>query len=277
MPRSTPTTLSFPPFAGTVRKLVVANVAVFFAFLLINLFSPTIGLTLLNHLWLKPASVAVGQIWELVTYSFLHLDILSILFTMLTLWFCGSLLEGAYGRRWFTELYFSSVIGGAVLASAISFTGILHLSPDVPVTGAWGGLFGVLIAIAMRMGDVEFMLFPLPFQIRAKYMVAIDLLIALAIVLRANGAMGAAVELAGALAGFLYVQYAPRRGLALGFSEQYFGLRNAYYKAKRRRAAKKFEVYMGKQGRQVKFDEEGRYIDPDDPRRRDPNDKRWMN
>ncbi|HEX3572510.1 MAG TPA: rhomboid family intramembrane serine protease [Acidobacteriaceae bacterium] len=277
MPRSTPTTISFPPFAGTVRKLVLANVAVFFAFLLINLFSPAIGLTLLNHLWLKPASVAVGQIWELVTYSFLHLDILSILFTMLTLWFCGSLLEGAYGRRWFTELYFTSVIGGAVLASAISFTGILHLSPDVPVTGAWGGLFGVLIAIAMRMGDIEFMLFPLPFQIRAKYMVAIDLLIALAIVLRANGAMGAAVELAGALAGFLYVQFAPRRGLALGFSEQYFGLRNAYYKAKRRRAAKKFEVYMGKQGRQVKFDEEGRYIDPDDPRRRDPNDKRWMN
>lgn len=272
-----PTTLSFPPFAGAVRKLVVANVAVFFAFLLINLFSPAVGLTLLHHLWLKPSSVAVGQVWELATYSFLHLGLLSILFTMLTLWFCGSLLEGAYGRRWFTELYFTSVIGGAVLASAISFTGILHLSPDLPVTGAWGGLFGVLIAIAVRMGDVEFMLFPLPFQIRAKYIVAIDMLIALALVLSNDGAMGALVELTGALAGYLFLKFAPRRGLAFGFSEQYFGLRNAYYKAKRRRAAKKFEVYMGKQGRQVKFDDEGRYIDPDDPRRRDPNDKRWMN
>jgi len=196
---------------------------------------------------------------------------------MMTLWFCGSLIEGAYGQRWFRELYFTSVIGGALLASAISFTGILHLTPDAHVTGAWGGLFGVLVAIAMRMGDMEFMLFPLPFQIRAKYMVAIDLLIALAIVLRADGAMGAAVELCGAVAGFLYVRFAPRRGLVYGLTEQAFGVRNAYYRAKRRRAAKKFEVYMGKQGRQVRFDEEGRYIDPDDPQRRDPNDKRWMN
>jgi hypothetical protein len=58
-------------------------------------------------------------------------------------------------------------------------------------------------------------------------------------------------------------------------SEGYFGLRNAYYRAKRRRAARKFEVYMGKQGRQVHFDKEGRYVDPD--ARKDPNDKRWMN
>ena len=277
MPRSTSTTLSFPPFAGTVRKLVLANVAVFFAFLIINRASPAFGTRLLNLLWLRPASVATGFIWQLVTYCFVHIGMLSILFTMLTLWFCGSLLEGAYGSRWLTELYFTSAIGGAVLTAVLSFTGILHLSPDSAVTGAWGGLFGVLIAIAVRMGDVEFMMFPLPFTIRAKYMVAIDILIALAIVLGNQGAMGALLQLSGALSGYLFLRFAPRRGLAFGFSEQYFGLRNAYYKAKRRRAAKKFEVYMGKQGRQVKFDDEGRYIDPDSPHGRDPNDKRWMN
>src|SRR2546423_421135 len=161
MPRSSASSLSFPPFQGAVRKLVFANVAVYFAFLLLDLFSRSAASTLRWLLWLRPASVASGAVWQLVTYSFLHLDLLSILFTMLTLWFCGSLIEGAYGRRW--------------------------------------------------------------------------------------------------------------------FAEQYFGLRNAYYKAKRRRAAKKFEVYMGKQGRHVKFDDEGRYIEPDDPRKRDPNDKRWMN
>jgi len=276
MPRATASPLSFPPFAGVVRKLVLANVAVFFAFLLINVVSPRFGSTLVGWLWLRPASVATGMIWQLVTYSFLHLGLLSILFTMLTLWFCGSLLEGAYGTRWLTELYFASVVGAAVLTFAISFTGILHLSPEASVTGAWGGLFGVLIAIAVRMGDVEFMMFPLPFTIRAKYMVAIDILIALAIVLSNQGAMGALLQLSGALSGYLFLRFAPRRGLAFGFSERLFGLRNAYYKAKRRRAAKKFEVYMGKQGRQVKFDDEGRYIDPDNPRR-DPNDKRWMN
>jgi hypothetical protein len=63
--------------------------------------------------------------------------------------------------------------------------------------------------------------------------------------------------------------------VAFGFGEQYFGMRNAYYRAKRRRAARKFEVYMGKQGRTVHFDKEGRYVDPDE--KKDPNDKRWMN
>jgi hypothetical protein len=119
------------------------------------------------------------------------------------------------------------------------------------------------------------MLFPLPINIRAKYLVAIDILIALAVVFMDQGAFAALLELSGAFAGFLFLQYAPRRGLAFGFSERYFGLRNAYYRYKRRRAARKFQVYMGKQGRKVHFDSEGRYIDPDSTK--DPNDKRWMN
>jgi hypothetical protein len=128
----------------------------------------------------------------------------------------------------------------------------------------------------VRMGETEFMLFPLPFTIRAKYMVGIDILIAVAIVLRDQGAFGALLQLSGAVAGYFFVRYAPRRGLAFGVTEQYFGIRNAWYRAKRRRAARKFEVYMGKQGRQVRFDDEGRYINPDEERK-NPNDKRWMN
>lgn len=275
MPRSS-MPISFPPFAGTVRKLVFANVAIFFVVLLLQLFVPDFTRTLLDHLVLTPGLVARGQIWQLFTYCFLHFGILDILFTMITLWFCGSLLEGAYGSRWLRELYFSSAIGGAILASIVSFTKILHMSPDSSGSGAWAGLFGVLIAIAVRMGETEFMLFPLPFTMRAKYMVAIDLLIAIAIVLRDQGAFGALLQLAGAFSGYLFVRYAPPRGLAFGITEQYYGMRNAYYRAKRKRAARKFEVYMGKQGRQVRFDDEGRYIAPDEERK-DPNDKRWMN
>jgi DNA-binding transcriptional regulator/RsmH inhibitor MraZ len=44
----------------------------------------------------------------------------------------------------------------------------------------------------------------------------------------------------------------------------------------RRRAARKFEVYMRKQNREVHFDKDGRYVDPDELRK-NPNDKRWMN
>jgi hypothetical protein len=41
-------------------------------------------------------------------------------------------------------------------------------------------------------------------------------------------------------------------------------LRNSYYRWKRRRAARKFEVYMRKHDRKVTFDEHGNYIPPEE-------------
>jgi membrane associated rhomboid family serine protease len=281
MPRSTPMTMTLPPFEGTVRRLVLANVAIFFAFALLSWLAPGLADTLQNHLLLHPVAVAHGEIWQLATYSFLNLGVVGILFGMITLWFCGPMLEGAYGSRWLAELYLTSAIGGGLVASAVSFTHILRLSPEAWAGGIGAPIFGVLIAIAMRFGDQEFLLW-FVVRVRAKYFVAILLLLSLAALLKNADEFGALLELCGALCGYLYVRFAPRRGFAFGASEQFFGLRNAYYRSKRRRAARKFEVYMGKQGRQVHFDKEGRYLDPDNLRndpdaRKDPTDKRWMN
>jgi len=275
MPRSGPISLSLPAFTGVTRKLILANVAVFFALGLLHWLAPRIEGVLLGHLLLEPLAVVHGEIWQLVTYSFVEQGILGILFGMLTLWFTGSLLEPSFGGRWLGELYFSSVIGGAIVASAISFTHILGLRPDVVALGAWSGIFGLLVAIAIIFGDQEFLLWFLV-RIKAKYMVAIYILIAIAILLKQADSFGALLQLSGALCGFLYVKFAPRRGLVFGFSERYFGLRNGYYRWKRRRAARKFEVYMRKQNREVHFDKDGRYVDPDELKK-DPNDKRWMN
>ena len=267
--------MTFPPFAGVVRQIILANVAAFFALLLLHWVSPGVSEFLLAHLLLEPLAVVRGELWQLVTYSFLNAGILDILFGMLTLWFTGSLLESVYGPRWLAELYFSSVIGGALLASAVSFTHVFALNPVAVATGAWAGIFGLLVAIAMKFGDQEFLLWFL-LRIKAKYMVAIYILIAVAILLKGGNAFGALLQLSGALCGFLYVRFAPSKGLAYGASERYFGLRNAWFRYKRRRAARKFEVYMGKQGRTVRFDNDGRYIDPDAPKK-NPKDRSWMN
>jgi membrane associated rhomboid family serine protease len=275
MPRSGPISLSLPAFAGVTRKLILANVAAFFAIGLLHWVAPHIAIVLLGHLILEPLAVAHGEIWQLVTYSFVEQSILGVLFGMLTLWFTGSLLEPSFGSRWLAELYFSSVIGGAIIASAISFTHILGLRPDVGEAGCWSGIFGLLVAIAMIFGDQEFLLWFLV-RIKAKYMVAIYILIAVAVLLKQANSFGALLQLSGALCGFLYVKYAPRRGFAFSLTESYYGIRNNYYRWKRRRAARKFEVYMRKQNREVHFDKDGRYVDPDELRK-DPNDKRWMN
>jgi len=132
-----------------------------------------------------------------------------------------------------------------------------------------GGIFGLLVAIGTLYGNMEFLLF-FTIGIKAKYLVPIYGLISIAM-LFGQQKMYAFAQLGGALAGFLYVRLAPRRGTQLvGLSEKWYGLRNRYYRWKRRRAARKFEVYMRSQGRTVHMDGQGKRLDDD------ANDKkRW--
>lgn len=254
--------LSFPTFGGVTKKLVLANLAIY-ALVLISQWSIPLHL-FLDSLALTPLLVVHGQVWQLVTYAFLQTGILQILFNMLSLWFIGAYLEGVKGSKWLTEIYFLSVIGGGLIATGLSFTGILHLSPLQGVAGASSGIFGLLAAFAVLFGDQQFMMFPLPIGIKAKYLVIVYILIAIASLFSGVSPLTYVAYLGGAFLGYLYSKGAPRRGFAGAASEQYFASRNNYYRWKRRQAAKKFEVYMSKQGRDVKFDKEGKYIDPDD-------------
>ena len=274
MPRIGSSMLAFPGFTGTTKRLVLANLVVFFLVLIggrVPVLAQFLGL-----LPLVPASVVFhGYVWQLVTYAFVHGGLLEILFNMLSLWFIGSYLESEKGSRWLLEIFFLSVVGGAVIGTALSFTGVLRLSPVEVTSGASSGIFGMLAAFAVFFGDQQFMLFPFPIGIKAKYLVIVYLLIAVASLMGGASPLTYAVYLSGALIGYLYAKMAPRRGFGFSASEQFFGWRNNYYKWKRRRAARKFEVYMKKHDRTVRFDGDGRYIEPDE--KRDPNDRKWMN
>ncbi len=273
MPRSTPTTLALPPFTGATRRLILILLGIFFVDAILSHIIPDSTYILLHlHLSLIPDWVVRGQIWQLLTYAFLPLGLMGTLFALLTLWFVGAMLEDLRSARWLYELFLTSAVGGAIIASALSFTHLLGLSGDSVNFGSWPAIYGLLVAVAVLMGDTEF-LFLFIIRIKAKYLVAIYILIDIGTLLKSRSAFEALIELSGALAGFLYIRFAPRRGLAFGATERWYALRNDYYRARRRRAARKFEVYMSKQGRQVHFDKDGKYIDPD----KDPNDKKWMN
>ena len=272
MPRSGPTTLSLPPFAGATRKLILWNIGAFFGIAIFGRLALGGG-DWLAHLLLNPLMLFHGQVWQLLTYSFMPLGLVSELFALLTLWFIGSMLEGERGSRWLYELYFTSVIGGGLLACAIVMTGLFGMNAErVAAVGPQAGIYGLLIAVAIFFGETEFLLF-FAIRIKAKYLVAIYTLFQLATLFTDKNAFTALVLLCGALCGYVVCRFAPRRGLAHGVTERYFSMRNEYYRSKRRRAAKKFEVYMKGQNREVHFDSTGRYIDPD----KDPTDKRWMN
>lgn len=274
-PRTGFSGLSFPSFSGVTSQLVLANVVVFFLLLVMQFAAPRMAFVVISYFSLTPALLLHGWVWQLATYSFLNAGVLHVAFNMLTLWFIGSFLESSKGSRWLLEIYFLCAIGGALVGSLLCFTHIFRSSPLATTSGSDAALFGLLAAFAVLFGDLEMYMFPLPLAIKAKYLVIVYMLIEIALLFSGGPPLAYFVILSGAVMGFFFARRAPRRGMSSAVSEGIFGLRNGYYRWKRRQAARKFEVYMRKQNRDVRFDSEGRYIDPDE--KRDPNDRRWMN
>ena len=274
-----PTMLALPPFRGFTRKLILAALAAFFGVLVLGLVSPQAALTTLGWTDLQPR-LLFPQVWRLVTYSFAPSDLLSTLFSLLSIWFFGSALEDERGSNWLAEFFFSSTIGGGLLASLLVLAVGRHVAGFDPEFGIaafsmWPAVMAVMVAYAVFFAEQEILLM-FVLRVKAKYVAAIYLLFYLALALRSGDRFGALTVLCVAAAGYMYLRLAPRQGLRFAGSETWFGWRNAYYRAKRRRAAKKFTVYMRKQGKDTNIDPSGRYVDPGgEPR--DPNDKRWMN
>lgn len=260
-------TLSLPPFYGAVKTLVIINTAVFFVQLLLGIGAPRL-LAYFRYFELIPRDVMHGLVYQVVTYGFLHSGFLHIIFNMLALWMFGAQVESGWGKRQFYEFYFYCLIGAALVTIAISYTGVLGVSPDIPTVGASGAIFGIIVAFGMIYGEQEVMMILPPVSLKAKYMAIILVLIELALALGAastpGGGVAYAAHLGGALFGWIYVKFFPRQGLRFMTSEQYYGVRNSYYKWKRRRAAKKFEVYMRKHDKSEFFDQYGNYKAPDD-------------
>jgi len=277
--------LSLPPFTRAVKWLVITNAAVYLLLELLKAVLPNLGGELTLVLALIPAAVMHGWIFQLVTYSFVHAGVLHILFNMLGLWMFGAQLESDWGYKRFLEFYFFCVIGAALTTIAVSYTGVGGVVPLTPTVGASGGVLGILMAFGMLYGNQEIMLFPIPISIRAKYFVAGVAFITVVEAISASGAghgsnVAYIAHLGGLLFGFIYVKFVPKRGLAFGTTERYFGVRNSYYRWKRRRAARKFEVFMRKQNRTVSgtFDENGNYIPPDDLDKKNGGSKSgWVN
>jgi membrane associated rhomboid family serine protease len=270
MPRFGATPFAFPDFRGATRRLVLANLLAYFLLALAQMAVPATAYTLMGAFAFTPGAFLHGWFWQPLTYSLVHPGLYGTLFELLSLWFLAGFLEAGHSSSWIIGLFSVSVLGTAVAAAAIYVcSGALGFSvAEIQLSGCVGGIFGLLVAIGLLYGDTQFLLF-FVIGIKARYLVAIYALITVAM-LFGQQRMYAFAQLGGALAGLLWVRMAPRRGITFLFSEHWYALRNRYYRWKRRRAARKFEVYMRSQGRTVRFDGNGRPMDEDHD-----DKKRW--
>ena len=273
-----PVMVTLPPFRGVTRGILLTAVVVFFALLVFGVISRELEATFEGIFALIPETALHRLVWQLVTYPFIAVGILGFLFSALSVWFFGSALEDELGPRWMSEFFLVCTLGGGLLASIFTLTAgrsIEGLSPAHEAFGLWPFSLALLLVFA-RLHPEQELNFNFILRVKAKYIATLYLLIYLAIMLSSHQRFDALVTLTNCLSGWLFVRLAPRRGIRFAATEGMFGMRNAWYRAKRRRAAKKFTVYMQKQGRDVQFDERGRYIDPE-AERGNPNDRKWMN
>ncbi|HEX7287535.1 MAG TPA: rhomboid family intramembrane serine protease [Candidatus Angelobacter sp.] len=275
-------TLSFPPFTRAIKILIAINGGIFFLMLLLR---PTPFASqaqwVASWLALRAHDVVQGHVYQLLTYGFLHATFFHIFFNMLMLWMFGSMLETSWGSRRFWEFYLFGVVGSGLGTVVLAYTlgPIVNLSPAVPTVGASGGIYAILMATGMLFGDQKVFMFPFPVAIKLKYLVGILAVIALAGALGDRGDTANVAHLSGLLVGYLYVKFAPRRGLLPSFSESYYGIINSYHRWQRRRAGKKFKVYMRKHENDPKeyFDEYGNYKPPSEKDKSDRGPGGWVN
>jgi membrane associated rhomboid family serine protease len=280
--RSAPMSLSFPPFTRAIKILIAINTGVFLVMLILDAVGQrAISNWILDKFGLTAHSVVHGYIYQVLTYGFIHGGFFHLFFNMLMLWMFGSMLETTWGSRRFWEFYLFGIVGAGVSAVVLAYTvgSFIHLSPTLPIIGASGGIYAILMAAAMIFGDQEVFLFPFPITMRLKYLVGILGIIAFVGALSGPSGTANIAHLGGLLFGYLYMRFVPRRGFSFAFSEGIYGFRNSYYRWKRERAKKKFQVYMRKHDQDPKqyFDEYGNFRPPGEQEKKDRGPGKWVN
>ncbi|MFM7182984.1 MAG: rhomboid family intramembrane serine protease [Verrucomicrobiales bacterium] len=144
------------------------------------------------------------QIWRLVSYSFLHADLLHLIFNMMLLWFCGPLIERELGgRRILTFWVFCATAGALTMAVVSSIPGLLPFGIQTPMVGASAAIYGMLAGLAARLPGMRVRLFFPPVELTMRALAAISIgLSFLMMVSSSRNIGGEASHLGGALAGY---------------------------------------------------------------------------
>lgn len=158
------------------------------------------------------------QPFQLVTHMFMHGNFMHILFNMFGIFMFGTAVEYYLGPKKFLAFYLISGFGAMLLHWVIMYLQFTYGNVDpymvnIPMMGASGALFGILVAFAMFFPNTPLMLIFLPIPIKAKYFVAIYAAMELFLGL-GNFQSGVAhfAHLGGALAGFLLILYWKSKG-----------------------------------------------------------------
>ena len=202
-------TVGLPRPAQVVKLLLIVNIAVYVLQMFLD--KPT-GFSAGGMS--RSLGVTVGgfwQLWRYLTFQFLHGGVWHIALNMLGLWLLGSPLERHWGSRRFAVFYLTC---GAVAGVAYVVIGAASdLGREIPIIGASGGVYGVLLACAVFFPNfrIIFLFFPVPIRLAALVIFGAMILMVLQALAAGAGAaaMSDVAHLGGAVAAAVWVWAIP--------------------------------------------------------------------
>ena len=191
----------FPPI---IKNLLIINAAVFFFQLVAGnfLIGGKPGIYVLQE-WFALNPLVEGanfQVWQLISYQFMHAGFGHIFFNMFMLWMFGMEIENIMGSKKFLYYY---LICGVAAGLAQLFIAPLFSVPALTI-GASGAVFGVMIAFALMFPDrLIFLWFLIP--IKAKYLIGFLFVLEIFWIGDAGSDVAHLAHLGGAIAGFIFI------------------------------------------------------------------------
>jgi membrane associated rhomboid family serine protease len=145
------------------------------------------------------------QVWQLLTYGFMHGSFMHLFFNMFALFMFGSDVERLFGSKRYLTYYLVCVIGAALMHLIVVRFGNL---PPAPVVGASGAVFGILLAFGMAWPHRKLILLPIPIPMPAWLFVTLYGLLELYLGMTQT-AQGVAhfAHLGGMATGFVLIRY----------------------------------------------------------------------
>ena len=143
-----------------VTKIIIANAVVYFV-----MFFTHFGNAVVNFGVMRSDLVLDGQIWRLLTATYLHAGFWHIGVNMLMLYFFGPMLERRWGAKQFLIVYTLGGVAGNIVLTAAG--GLGFINPNVPGLGASGSVWAVMAAAAACYPNTEVLfMFFLPLRLR---------------------------------------------------------------------------------------------------------------
>lgn len=202
-----------------VRALLVLNIGIWFLLTLSGteqFFFPLMGLVP-QFVWDRL------MIWQPATYMFLHAGFWHVAMNMFVLWMFGSELEREWGGPAFLRFYLVTGIGAGLV------TVLFDLNSAIPVVGASGAVYGVLLAYGLAYPNREVYIYFM-FPVKIKYLVGFLAVMAFVASFQPGGSNVAHLtHLSGMIIAWIYLRSNLGQGW-LGLSSQVNRLQNIYRK-----------------------------------------------